>query len=116
MTAAVRQAVAAQVKLPPGVYLEYEGTADAALAARNELLRNVGFALVGMIALLSLAFGNPRSSALILAAAPLAMVGGVIAVLASGRELSLGSWWASSPCSALRRETRSCFYRMPNIW
>lgn len=91
VTAAVKQAIAAQVKLPAGVYLEYEGTADAAIAARNELLRNVAFALVGMIALLSLAFGNARSTALIFAAAPLAMVGGVIAVLIDGRELSLGS-------------------------
>ena len=91
VTAAVRQAIAAQVKLPPGAYLEYEGTADAAIAARDELLRNVAFALVGMVALLSLAFGNARSTALIFAAVPLAMIGGVVAVLLSGRELSLGS-------------------------
>jgi len=91
VTRAVRQAIAGQVRLPPGVYLEYQGTADAAVAARNELLRNVGFAIVGMIALLSLAFGNPRSTALIFAAAPLAMIGGVIAVLIGGGILSLGS-------------------------
>ena len=91
VTAAVKQAIASHVKLPLGVYLEYEGTADAANAARNELLRNVGFALVGMVALLAIAFGSARSTILIFAAAPLAMVGGVIAVLLSGRELSLGS-------------------------
>jgi len=91
VTAAVRQALAAQVKLPPGVYLEYQGTADAAIAARNELLRNVGFALIAMIGLLGLAFGNARSTALIFAAAPLAMIGGVAAVLLGGRMLSLGS-------------------------
>ncbi|QJU59086.1 efflux RND transporter permease subunit [Sphingomonas sp. AP4-R1] len=91
VTAAVKQAIADQVKLPPGVYLEYEGTADAAVAARNELLRNVGFAIAGMIALLAVAFGSWRSVALIFASAPLAMIGGVIAVLLSGRDLSLGS-------------------------
>lgn len=91
VTAAVKQAIAAQVKLPPGVYLEYQGTADAAASARNELLRNVGFAIIGMIGLLAVAFGNGRSVALIFASAPLAMIGGVIAVLLSGRALSLGS-------------------------
>lgn len=91
VTAAVRRAIATQVRLPPGVYLEYEGTADAAAAARNELLRNVGFAVVGMIALLAIAFGSGRSVALIFASAPLAMIGGVIAVLLTGRLLSLGS-------------------------
>jgi CzcA family heavy metal efflux pump len=91
VTAAVEQALAAQVKLPPGVYLEYAGTADAARAARNELLRNVAFAIVGMVALLALAFGNTRSTILIFAAAPLAMIGGVVAVLLTGGGLSLGS-------------------------
>ena len=61
------------------------------MSARNELLRNVAFAVVGMIALLALAFGNARSTALIFASAPLAMIGGVMAVLLGGRELSLGS-------------------------
>jgi CzcA family heavy metal efflux pump len=91
VTAAVKQAITDKVKLPAGVYLEYEGTADAAVAARNELLRNVGFALAGMIALLAVAFGSWRSIVLIFASAPLAMIGGVIAVLLSGRDLSLGS-------------------------
>lgn len=91
VTAAVRQAIASRVKLPRGVYLDYQGTADAAIAARNELLRNVGIALLAMIALLSLAFGNNRSTALIFAAAPLAMIGGVVAVLLGGGGLSLGS-------------------------
>jgi len=91
VTAAVREAVAREVQLPPGVYLEYVGTAEAALAARNELLRNTGFALVGVTALLMMAFGNGRSVVLILGSTLLAMVGGVLAVLLSGRELSLGS-------------------------
>lgn len=91
VTAAIRRAIAEQVKLPPGTYLEYQGTADAATAARNELLRNVAFALVAMVALLSVAFGDPRSTVLIFASVPLAMIGGVAAVLLGGRELSLGS-------------------------
>jgi Cu/Ag efflux pump CusA len=91
VTAAVKKAIADQVKLPAGVYVEYEGTADAAVAARNELLRNVGFSIAGMIALLAVAFGSWRSVALIFASAPLAMIGGVVALLLSGRDLSLGS-------------------------
>lgn len=91
VTAAVRQAIAREGHLPPGVYLEYQGTADAAVAARNELLRNVAFTLVGIAALLLVALGSVRSAAIVLAGAPLAMIGGIVAVLAAGGELSLGS-------------------------
>jgi len=91
VTAAVRDAIAREVKLPQGVYLDYVGTAEAALSARNELLRNTGFALAGVIVLLMMAFGDARAVMLILGSTVLAMTGGVAAVLVSGGNLSLGS-------------------------
>jgi len=91
VTAAVREAIAREVKLPQGVYLDYVGTAEAALSARNELLRNTGFALAGVIVLLMMAFGDARAVMLILGSTVLAMTGGVAAVLVSGGALSLGS-------------------------
>ena len=88
---AAAAAIAARVKLPPGVYLDYRGTAQGAQAARNELLFNTSLAGLGVIALLLLAFRSGRNTALILSATPFALVGGVIAVGLTGASLSLGA-------------------------
>ncbi len=91
VTKAAQAAIARQVKLPPGVYLDYSGTAEATRAAQRELLFNVAAAAAAVVALLLIAFGRGRTVGLILAAAPFAMVGGVVAVALSGGSLSLGS-------------------------
>ncbi len=91
VTARARAAIASQVKLPAGVYLDYVSVADDAAKARNELLINTGVAVVGIIALLALAFGNGRAVGLIVASAPFALVGGVVAVALAGASLSLGA-------------------------
>lgn len=91
VTKAAQQALASQIKLPPGVYLDYSGTAQGGADARKELLFNTGLAVVGVIALLLLAFGSGRATALILGATPFALVGGVVAVELTGASLSLGS-------------------------
>ncbi|SDD60289.1 heavy metal efflux pump, CzcA family [Sphingomonas sp. YR710] len=91
VTDAARQSIAAKVKLPPGVYLEFSGTAEGAVAARNDILANGAMAAAGVIALLVIAFGNGRSAALIMGAAPMALVGGVAAVALTGATLSLGA-------------------------
>ncbi len=88
---AVQAAVDAKVKLPPGVFLEYAGTAQGAAEARKELLFNTALAIGGVVALLLLAFGSGRATVLILGATPFALVGGVIAVAVTGGSLSLGS-------------------------
>jgi CzcA family heavy metal efflux pump len=91
VTAAAKAAIAAKVKLPPGVYLDYVSVADDAARARNELLLNTAMAVVGIIALLALAFGSGRAVGLIVASAPFALVGGVVAVALTGASLSLGA-------------------------
>ena len=91
VTAAAKAAIAAKVKLPAGVYLDYTGTADAAAAARSELLFNTALAVGGVIALLLVAFRSGRATALILVSTPFALVGGVAAVGLTGASLSLGS-------------------------
>jgi len=88
---AAQKAVAARVKLPPGVYLDYSGTAQGAAAARKELMFNAALAAAGVVALLLLAFGRGRATGLILGATPFALVGGVIAVALTGASLSLGA-------------------------
>jgi CzcA family heavy metal efflux pump len=91
VTKAAQAAISARIKLPPGVYVAYAGTAEGARAARNELLFNILLAAGGVVALLLLAFGNGRAVGLILGSAPFALVGGVAAVALTGASLSLGS-------------------------
>jgi CzcA family heavy metal efflux pump len=91
VTKEAQTAISTHVRLPAGVYLEYVSVADDANRARNELLLNTGLAMVGIIALLTLAFGSGRAVGLIVASAPFALVGGVIAVALTGASLSLGS-------------------------
>jgi CzcA family heavy metal efflux pump len=86
-----RGAIAQKLKLPGTVYLEFAGAATEEAQARNELLMHAAIAAVGIILLLSLAFGDARSVILILAMAPFALVGGVIAVALTGATLSIGS-------------------------
>lgn len=84
-------AITAKIKLPPGVYLDFGGEAQGQAAAQRQIAFNVAIAAIGMIALLALAFGGLRPAALILATAPFAMAGGVVAVALTGAVLSLGA-------------------------
>ncbi len=89
--ARAREAIAAQVTLPPGVYLRYGGSAEAQRAAARELIVHSGFAAVVIVLLLALAFGRARHVALTLAALPSTLIGGVAALWLSGGTLNLGA-------------------------
>ena len=77
--------------MPRGVYAEFGGTAKARSDALRELLLYSLLAGAGILMLLSLAFGEPSRLVLVLANLPFALVGGVLAVFATGGVLSLGS-------------------------
>jgi CzcA family heavy metal efflux pump len=79
--AEARQRVKAQVTFPAGVYAAFSGAAQAAEAARRELLLHAGIAAVGIILLLTMAFRHPRNLMLVLVNVPFALVGGVAAVM-----------------------------------
>ncbi len=89
--AAARQAIAAKVPLPPGVFLRFGGAAEAQAAARNELLLHSAAALVLIVLLLALAFGHPRHVLLVLLSLPSTLIGGVAAVALTGGNLTLGA-------------------------
>jgi len=89
--AMARDAIAAHIKLPPGVTLDFAGAAEAQQAASREIAINVAVAAILVAALLVLAFGGGRPAMLILATAPFAMIGGVVAVALTGGVLSLGA-------------------------
>jgi len=89
--AAARQAIAAKVELPPGVFLRYGGMAEAQRSAASELLLHSAAAFVLVVLLLALAFGNIRQVMLVLCSLPSTLTGGVVAVVLTGGTLTLGS-------------------------
>jgi CzcA family heavy metal efflux pump len=89
--AAARQAIAAKVALPAGVYLRYGGAAEAQAAAARELLLHSAAAFVLIVLLLALAFGSSRHVLLVLMALPSTLIGGVVAVALTGGTLTLGA-------------------------
>ena len=88
--AEARTALAAET-LPPGVYVEFSGAAAEEARGRRELLIHSAAAALGIVILLSLVFRQPRQLLLVLANVPFALIGGVLAVWASGGALSIGS-------------------------
>jgi Cu/Ag efflux pump CusA len=86
-----RQAIAAKVELPAGVYLRYGGVAEAQRLAANELSLHSCAAFVLIVLLLALAFGSTRHAMLVLFSLPSALIGGVVAVALTGGTLTLGS-------------------------
>jgi len=83
-------AIAAKVELPAGTYLQFAGTAEAQAQSQRDLTVNALIAGVGIILLLSIITRNWRNLLLVLANLPFALVGGVLAVFATGGMLSLG--------------------------
>jgi Cu/Ag efflux pump CusA len=86
-----RRAIAAKVRLPPGVYLRYGGAAEAQAAAQRELLLHSAAAFILIVLLLALAFGSSRLVLLVLLALPSTLIGGVVAVAVTGGTLTLGA-------------------------
>ncbi len=85
------QAIRARVTLPAGSYLEFAGAAQAQSRSRRALLVNGLLGGIGVVLLLSIVTRNWRNLLLVLANLPFALVGGVLAVFATGGTMSLGS-------------------------
>ncbi|HUR93418.1 MAG TPA: efflux RND transporter permease subunit [Gemmatimonadales bacterium] len=77
--------------MPAGIDADVGGTGAAQRTARRELLRDSLLAGAGIVMLLWIAFGEASRLLLVLANLPFALVGGVLAVFATGGLLSLGS-------------------------
>ncbi len=86
-----RSRVAAAVKFSEGNYVTYAGTAREQAQARTDLLVHSALAGVGIFLLLYIAFNNLHNLLITFVNLPFALIGGVIAVFASGGWMSLGS-------------------------
>lgn len=79
------------VKLPSGYRVELGGAFESEASASRTILLLSAVAIVGMIALLFVAFRSARDVALVMFNLPLALVGGVVAVRLGGGVLSIAS-------------------------
>ncbi len=79
-----RKQIAARVKLPAGVYLEFSGAAEQQAAARRELIVRSLAVAAGVVLLLALMFRKASHVILVLANVPFALVGGVLAIFMAG--------------------------------
>ncbi|OYX56930.1 MAG: acriflavine resistance protein B [Brevundimonas subvibrioides] len=85
------KAAIATLRLPPGIVASVSSTADATASARNQLVFNCAIAALAAVVLLLLAFGDGRSVGLVLCSAPVALLGGILALPLAGGSLSLGA-------------------------
>lgn len=83
--------IASQVKLPSGYFIEYGGQFESQQQATRILMSYGGVAVVLIFLLLYKAFNSARASFLIMANLPLALIGGVIAIFATGGIMSVPS-------------------------
>jgi Cu/Ag efflux pump CusA len=81
----------ATVELPEGYHAQLIGEYQEQQAAQNRLLLFAGIALIGILLILTTAFGSWRLALLVLLTLPMALVGGVLAAYLAGGVLSLGS-------------------------
>ncbi|MEW6168519.1 MAG: efflux RND transporter permease subunit [Pseudomonadota bacterium] len=86
-----KQAVAAQVQLPPGYSIAWSGQFEYLERAAQRLQIVVPFTLVIIFLLLYLTFRSGASAALIMATLPFALVGGFWLVYLLGHNLSVAS-------------------------
>ena len=84
-------AIASQVKLPTGVFIEFSGAAEAEAQTRNELILYSGLAMVLIVMILFVSFHWPANSWLVLANLPFSLIGSVLAIAVTGIGISLGS-------------------------
>jgi CzcA family heavy metal efflux pump len=87
---AAKAFINSKVQLPAGTYIQFAGAAEAQSRSQRDLIVNSLIAAVGIVLLLSVVTRNWRNLLLVLANLPFALVGGVLAVFATGRLLTLG--------------------------
>ena len=86
-----KAAIDEKVSLPPGTYLEWGGQFENLAAARNRLTIVVPICFAVIMLLLYGALGSVREAALVFTGVPLALVGGIFALLLRGMPFSISA-------------------------
>lgn len=87
----IERAVQEGVTLPPGYFVEYGGQFEAQAEATRTLSLLSLLAIAAIFLLLYGEFGSARTAGLVMANLPLALIGGVAAVLLTGGVVSIAS-------------------------
>jgi CzcA family heavy metal efflux pump len=91
IVAQAQQAISQTVALPPGVFVEFTGAAEAERQTRNELILYSGLALALIVMVLFISFHWRANSWLVLANLPFSLIGSVFAIWVTGLGISLGT-------------------------
>jgi cobalt-zinc-cadmium resistance protein CzcA len=87
----VQRSVEERVELPPGYWIEYGGTFEQLESAANRLAIVVPITLCLVIGLLMMALGSARDAGAIFTGVPMALTGGVLALLFRGIPFSISA-------------------------
>lgn len=87
----VQRAVEANVAIPAGYWVEYGGTYEQLQSASQRLLIVVPVTLFIILTLLVMALGSIRDSLIIFTGVPLALTGGVLALVSRGIPFSISA-------------------------
>lgn len=90
-TAQAAQAKVAALTLPPGVYVEFTGAAEAQRASQNQMLLYAGFAIVLIGMILFICFSWRSNTWLVLVNLPFSLIGAVVAIALTSGGLSVGA-------------------------
>ena len=85
----VQERIEAEVKLPEGYHVEYGGQFESEQAASQTLLLTSLMSIVVIFLLLYMQFKNAAQSGVILINLPLALIGGVFALMVTSGEVSI---------------------------
>ena len=85
----VQSAVKNNVTIPPGYWVDYGGTFEQMISAKNRLMIVVPIALCLILSLLFMAFNSIRVSLIIFSGVPLALSGGIAALWLRGIPFSI---------------------------
>jgi copper/silver efflux system protein len=87
----IRETVSERVQLPPGYHVEYGGQFEAQEESTRTLAALSLISIAAIFLLLFAEFRSARTAGLVMANLPLALIGGVLAVLLTGRVVSIAS-------------------------
>jgi len=87
-----QRAVAQNVKMPPGYYVEWSGQYENQISARKRLEMVIPIVLVIIFVLLYRTYGSAKEAAHVLLAVPFALSGGIFLVKALGLNFSVAVW------------------------
>jgi len=87
----VQRRVGAEVELPTGYYISYGGTFEQLISGAQRLALVVPAALLLIFGLLYMLFRSAKDAAIVFSGVPLALTGGVLALLLRGLPLSISA-------------------------